>query len=769
MKAYLPLVFVLCFGVLSLAGQASNRTLNVWTGAAGTGWNDPLNWSLGSVPDSVTDVLIPTGLSSYPTVASVQNCLGLNVENGASLTIGNGELTVNGNFVCSGLLRMNSAPGELTVNQDVTFAAGATANVTANANLTLSGNLTFAAGSAVTITDGAFNLVGSANSLITNHAATTVNSLKLQKDAGFGADICSASTAILNVRDNIQVFSGSTLYHGYTGTTAVKGNLIAYSGGLCQFNAGILHFPSPGSSMVNLADPGNYLNHIRVSKTSYYNVILSSDITVKGNVIIEYGLLNPVSHTIHLGGDWIDLAGVNGFSEGGSTVVLNGTAIQMMTTENFDTLVIDKPSGLMLVPGSATLRCNSLDWQSGGYWVSGGTFTALDLADAGIYGSVTLNSGSINLSQDTAQNFNLCGNLSISGGELHLYGGLGTHGLAATQDASLTMSNGLYYAHDLPICVCADYALVSDISGGTIRTNYDFHSYRADFLPQGGTLELTGTAPSLLGAVAPLYDLNVAKAGTTVTLDTALACAGEITVNSGTLDLGPGGALAVGLALNVHNGATLRSLGDSTQNALITRQGNWGNYDLTVLSGGTLEAAYTVFEHMSALGVNLCSGAILDPDHCLNHCTFQNGVSGGALLTLDNAQTLTIQGAAFPENTSGASCNVSKTTDQGYVLFTDYTGAFAGPDFEQDPHSRIFWSQAGLPAVENLQISLNPITGFVYLDWDYPLPAYLFFIYRSDLPAGPYEFYGSSTATSWSEAPEAGPRHFYQVTAVLPD
>lgn len=771
MKVYLLLVllFFLLGLALPLSGQDPFRTPNVWSGAVGTDWGDPLNWSLGVLPDAASDVLIPAGLTNYPTVASAQSCLGLSVATGASLTIGNGDLTVWGSMVSSGLLRMNAAPGDLIVLQDLSFAEGSTANVTANANLTLTGNLTFAAGSAVTITDGAFNLVGSANTLISNHAATTINNLKLQKNAGYWVDICSASTATLNVRDNIQVNAGSTLYHSYAGTTAIKGNLIAYSGGLCQFNAGTLHFQSPGSSMVSLADPGNYLHHMLVSKSSYYNVILSSSIRIKGNLSIEYGVLNPVSNTIWLSGDWLEYYGVNGFGESGSTVILEGFGDQLLTTENFDTLVIEKSSGLALLPSGSTVRCNTLSWEAGGYMVSGGTFTALDLADDGIYGTVILNSGTINLTQDTAQDLHLAGDLTIDGGELHLYGGLGYHGLATTQDAALHMSGGLYYSHDLGVCVCADHALTAIVTGGTIRTNFDFNSQRADFIPAGGTIELTGSAPAALGAAAPLYDLLINKTAATVTLDAPLACAGNVNVNSGILDLGPGDALAVGQSLSVASGARLRSLGTIEDTALLTRHGELGNYDLTVLSGGTLEAAYTVFAHMSAAGINVSDGAWLDPVNCLNHCSFQNGAAGGTLLTMDNAQTLTITGAEFPANATGSLYNVSKTADQGYVLFTDYSGAFAGPDYEQDPHGRMSWAQAGLPVVENLQLSRDQLTGHVSLDWDYPLPWNLFYIYRADLPQGPFAWHASSSTDSWSEAPDEASRHFYRVNAVLPE
>jgi hypothetical protein len=77
---------------------------NTWTGAAGTNWSTPGNWSRGSVPDSTcsSDVLIPGGLTNYPVLTAESWVRGLTIEAGAGLDGGAQTLHVCGNWRNSG-------------------------------------------------------------------------------------------------------------------------------------------------------------------------------------------------------------------------------------------------------------------------------------------------------------------------------------------------------------------------------------------------------------------------------------------------------------------------------------------------------------------------------------------------------------------------------------------------------------------------------------------------------------------------------------------
>ncbi len=83
--------------------QGSNIT---WTGTSSTAWNTAGNWDGGSVPSAPDNVIIPTGLSNYPVVASGvgASCNDLEVASGASLTVNSG-----GSLITNGAITNNGA------------------------------------------------------------------------------------------------------------------------------------------------------------------------------------------------------------------------------------------------------------------------------------------------------------------------------------------------------------------------------------------------------------------------------------------------------------------------------------------------------------------------------------------------------------------------------------------------------------------------------------------------------------------------------------
>jgi hypothetical protein len=61
--------------------------VNTWTGAVSNAWNNPANWSCGILPNNITTVVIPTGLTVYPTVPTGINAQCFDIEVGAGATI----------------------------------------------------------------------------------------------------------------------------------------------------------------------------------------------------------------------------------------------------------------------------------------------------------------------------------------------------------------------------------------------------------------------------------------------------------------------------------------------------------------------------------------------------------------------------------------------------------------------------------------------------------------------------------------------------------
>ena len=71
-------------------------TNTTWTGTNSSSWSDSGNWSNG-VPNSNLNVIIPNGLTNYPTVTTAETINSLNIASGATLVATNAGFTVTDN------------------------------------------------------------------------------------------------------------------------------------------------------------------------------------------------------------------------------------------------------------------------------------------------------------------------------------------------------------------------------------------------------------------------------------------------------------------------------------------------------------------------------------------------------------------------------------------------------------------------------------------------------------------------------------------------
>ena len=283
-----------------------------------------------------------------------------------------------------------------------------------------------------------------------------------------------------------------TFYNNYSGSTVLKGGLYVYSGVLAWSN-GILSCEGSSSSTLRIDNTGSYLHKLRIAKSGSAIVSLStSNVVVGSDLSIVSGFFSCSSYTLHVGGNWSNTAGGDNFYEGSGRVVLNGLNNQSVSSETFHILELNK-SGRMLIPSGVTVSCAVYDWTAGGMSVSGGAFIAGDLADDGIFGSYTLSSGSITLTQDSGQYVDLrSANINISGGVFSVYGGGGEMWMAYQGTTSFTMSGGYFDVRDQDILISSAYALNESITGGYFRTRGDFSCQRTDFNPAGGYFEFWG-------------------------------------------------------------------------------------------------------------------------------------------------------------------------------------------------------------------------------------------------------------------------------------
>ena len=141
--------------------------------------------------------------------------------------------------------------------------------------------------------------------------------------------------------------------------------------------------------------------------------------------------------------------------------------------------------------------------------------------------------------------------------------------------------------------------------------------------------------------------------------------------NDGIIDINSGGSLNVNAngivkmgpdnIINVNNGGWLNIVGYLGNEAMITQNSRSGYHSINVMDSGTILADHAVFEYMSIDGLHLHPGSIVYQTGQLGNCIFQNGITGGNLLTIDNTQDLTVNDAIFPTNTWGSTYNVFKT------------------------------------------------------------------------------------------------------------
>ena len=487
----------------------------VWDGSASNVWTGWANWNCNAVPTSTSDVLIPSGLSTYPsTVAAAGYCKNLTVNAGASVTVSSYLVHVYGTAKFYGQLQITGS-NDFDVDDDILWYSGSTANITnTNGEIYCGGDMTFYSGSNVQFANGYLEFDGSSSSYLRNYSSNTqFNHIRsdVTNDATFV--IHDDTTYDIVINGTFYNYNGRKTYCWYTGNVIIKGNLMDYN---TTASYGVLWYHGTvkmdGSTQtISLAGSSAYVNNLTISPSN--SVSLSNNLTIQGKLRIESGVFNASSYTITVGGDWENVVGPTAFTEGTSTVILNGTGTQTVSTETFGTLQLNKSSGTMTIPSGSTVICASYDWVAGAYSVTGGSFTANDLADDGIYGTISMTAGSINLTQDTSSLIDLRAALTISGGEFHVYGGTGQMLWGYGNPSSLTLSSsGVINVHDRDVYVWTAATFTSNITGGTIKVAKSFYCSRTDFNPTGGVLEMYSSSDVVLYMEAgSLYNVKINK------------------------------------------------------------------------------------------------------------------------------------------------------------------------------------------------------------------------------------------------------------------
>jgi len=470
----------------------------IWEGDVSNYWSNAGNWSLDIIPNSLDNVVIPAGTPYSPFIMSGAFCNDITIESGANLHVQNDYLVVSGDMLIKGYLNID-VDEFVTVVGDVTWTSTASEYLENGSSINVQGDWTFDYGSQIYIDDGSVRFFGNGHSLIYCRSENSYfHHVHVDKDDGGWVQYeMTPGLQPLRINGDFYGYSGCSFTCPSLYSIYFKGEMFYVPDGF-EFKCSEGDFYFAGATYQSLHfNPESYFHNLIIASSS--QVGMQDAITVKNDLTIQSGSLACNNHTIEVGGDWMNNAGVGAFIQGSGTVIFNGTGTQECDGDEFYTLELDKTYGELRFHEGVT-ECESYNWTKGMMRVNGGTFTANDLADDGIYGTITITSGELNFYQDASQYVDLNGDLTIEDGTMTVFGGGDDSYWPFNHDASITMSGGVldFKAVGIRVQNPATYTFAENITGGRIRTAGGFRVFRTDYNPSGGILELYSSADGYL-------------------------------------------------------------------------------------------------------------------------------------------------------------------------------------------------------------------------------------------------------------------------------
>ncbi len=504
--------------IFSNRNEAGTYTLKImdafiWTGEVSSDWHNPDNWSGHLVPD-VTSKVVLTG-DGHDTHITNANafCAQLNILHDGRLYIDNHNLTVNGNVTLNGWLLITNAASRMSYYGDFVANQYSYLELAANSGIYAYGDWTYEENSYIQLGHGFVDFKGTGNSIIYSKSENSwFYDIKVSKTGGafLAYDNCIGIEP-LRIKNQFVLYDDAVFVQYTMNDVIFEGPFLSYAGSHFYFQNGTQRFEREGTGGISIfSESGSYFNDVVISVDDW--VGLSSDIEIRGDLLLEDGMFRTQGYDVSIKGNWYNNSG---FDHDNSRVIFNGTGNQEITASNFWELELNKPSGELRVHES-TVSVQHYDWTQGTVRVNGGWFQLNDLEDPGIYGTVILTSGQLDLHQLPDEYLDLNGNLQISGGEMNIYGGNGDSYWPYSANASFTMSDGTLdlKSNGLRIHNSATYLLTENITGGVIKINGNLTVARTDFNPAGGTIYFYGYTEDATVSVATgsnLFNLELDK------------------------------------------------------------------------------------------------------------------------------------------------------------------------------------------------------------------------------------------------------------------
>jgi hypothetical protein len=401
-------VFLFCFFAI---GAEANAATCTFTAASSTDWNTDANWSCGHEPLVSDDVVLPLGLATTTVMSADATAQNVTIQTGAGLNLNGNTLEVNGSWVNTGLLiptmgtvkfigttlaTIGTEPNFYHLTVDKTFGALELAgNVTTTGNYTLTqgtvdlksfvfslgGNFdlvsgTFTAGSTSTVRF--FGTADQSLSAITNfenvQIVKTSGTVILVGNATFGAagGMLTMVSSTLNT-DNWTLNVGQATILSGASVTTTDGGVVNFNGyvtssGIIGGFGGVINFLTTSTNNGTL-DAGSYASG---------RINFSTTHTNNGTIDVHHGIVTANGDLINIGTiDGGSLSGelvlnllwqqIGTFNKQTGRVTFGGGIDQMIPSETYNQLRINKTSGTAALAGNATT--------SNMFYLDAGTFS----------------------------------------------------------------------------------------------------------------------------------------------------------------------------------------------------------------------------------------------------------------------------------------------------------------------------------------------------------------------------------------------------------
>ena len=665
----------------------------IWTGAAGTTWNNSASWNPATdFPQFFSDTAIfnqatanyPTTLGQSISVGSVSWQVSSAISSFSPIigtageTISIGEIVANVNSGTSSVLSVNSDFNLSTITMTIDFGSGANktdvpTEIVFGSTFSLSGDLSITGGDLTTVNERIVEFSGS-NTFDSPITVSDNNVLVLSNvDAISGATQLNLTSS--TIRANIAGISETIpIVLSSSGTIDTQSFDVTWGGAISGVGGVLNKASSTGTTSSKL---------ILTGSNSYGSTVVLAGIlqgdtsSISGNIAVSTGANVTFAQT----GNGTES---NTISGAGSVTVANvgaGTNLTLGGTNSYaggttiESGILSATSNANLGGSSATtLSIGSATFQT----LASNTFTfPVSLTGAAIIDTLTNNptiagtiTGAGSLEKISAGTLVLAPNPTTAVANSYSGGTTVTAGIL--QGTTVTLQGAISVANNANVTfsqsVAGTYAgILSDDPGNPIRSvTIDAGSSIITFTGAntyaGGTALDTGSLKGSATAPTAIQGDILAASGTTVIFDQS-GTGTYPTGNPGSIH-GAGGLTMAGPGTLVLSGANAYS-GTTTITGGILSIGasaNIGSGSLTMGTGTLLlTAAFTITKDVSLTG----AGTI---DTGANDDTITGFISGVGSLVKTGAGTLTLAEGSSPNNYTGGS-----VVTQGVLLGTTNT------------------------------------------------------------------------------------------------